>query len=321
MRGSDLRTLLFLLGLAGIAHGSVAGADGSDVAATPSGRAHASCPPSGWSREELLALARAGFSAADDTRRASLAIGLVGCLDDPDPELRDGIAFSALASWLRERRLGAETVIALAESLTARLAAEDDARGFGRPFAALALSEVARADRIDPALPAALRSGMVAAAARFLTGVRDYRGFDPVEGWRHGVAHGADLVLQLGTNPRVTADEARVLIEALGTQVAPPGGVFFTFAEPERLARAVFFVHERGALDAAFWDGWFAKIGSPAPLASWPEAYTSLDGMARRHDTVAFLHAVTFAARVRPGPASAELGSLAQRELVRLLGE
>ena len=30
--------------------------------------------------------------------------------------------------------------------------------------------------------------------------VRDYRGFDAKQGWRHGVAHGADLLLQLSRN-------------------------------------------------------------------------------------------------------------------------
>lgn len=41
------------------------------------------------------------------------------------------------------------------------------------------------------------REDMVRAAALFLAKVTDYRAFSDTEGFRHAVAHGADLVLQL----------------------------------------------------------------------------------------------------------------------------
>ncbi len=52
-------------------------------------------------------------------------------------------------------------------------------------------------------------------------------------------------------------------MEAVGSQIAPSGPVFYTFGEPARLARAVVFIYRRGALDTAFWDGWFAAIRQP----------------------------------------------------------
>jgi hypothetical protein len=51
--------------------------------------------------------------------------------------------------------------------------------------------------------------------------VRDYRGFDTAEGWRHGVAHGADLALQLVLNPAVDKPQIERLLAAVGRQVAP----------------------------------------------------------------------------------------------------
>ena len=47
----------------------------------------------------------------------------------------------------------------------------------------------------------------VDAAARYLQSVRDYRGFDEREGWRHGVAHGSDLIWQLAVNPRTSKSQ------------------------------------------------------------------------------------------------------------------
>lgn len=275
------------------------------------------CTASPEERARLLALARAGFELADDAERQRQALDLVDCLGDPDPEIRDAVAYSALASWLRADALDETTRLALAERLLPQVEAAEDAAGFRRPFAALALAEVARADRLEPALPDEVRCRMVEAAARFLESTKDHRGFDDQEGWRHAVAHGADLVLQLGLHPATTEAEARRLMTALATQVAPPG-VAYVFGEPSRLARAVFYVHGRGLLDNAFWNEWFAAIGSPAPLPSWSAAFGSTAALARRHDTVAFLHAVTFAARVQPGSECDRLAELAHRELVRI---
>jgi hypothetical protein len=277
------------------------------------------CANSAEDRAALRAWAAAGFpvTAADERRRRALE--LAGCLGDPDPALRDGVAFAALSAWLRGGAIDEPTRLELAERLLPQVAAEEDAAGFRRPFAALALAEVARADRLAPALPAAIRARIVEAAAGFLTTTRDYRAFEDGAGWRHAVAHGADLVLQTGLHPQTTAAEARRLLAAVATQVAPPG-VAYVAGEPERLARAVFFLHGRNVLDDAWWDGWFAALGDPAPLTSWSQAFETEAGLARRHDVVAFLQALAFAQRANPGPASDRLGELAHRELVKVHG-
>ncbi|MCL4838961.1 MAG: DUF2785 domain-containing protein [Thermoanaerobaculia bacterium] len=270
-------------------------------------------------RAALRSLAAGGFEVADAAARQRLALALAACLGDPDPAIRDDAAFTGLATWLRGGGIDEATRLALAGLLHGWVEAGEDADGFRRPFAALALAEVARADRLSPALPEAVRARIAAAAARFLETTRDFRGYDAGAGWRHAVAHGADLVLQIGMHPATTADETRRLLAALATRVAPPG-VSWIHGEPERLARAVFFLHGRGLLDDAFWDGWFTTVGSPAPLAGWGEAFRTAEGLARRHDVLAFLHAVAFAARANPGPASDRLGALAHRELVRVQG-
>lgn len=280
-------------------------------------RADGACAPDPEARAGLLALAAAGFEIADGAERQRRALEIATCLGDPDPELRDGVAFTGLSTWLRSGAIDPPTRLALAERLVPWIEADEDAAGFRRPFAAVALSEVARADRLAPSLPDPLRRRMVEAAARFLETTRDYRGFDADAGWRHAVAHGADLVLQLGLHPALTVGEGQRLLAALATQVAPPG-TSYVFGEPERLARALFFVHRRGLLDDAFWDAWFAAVAAPAPLADWSEAFASAAGLSRRHDLVAFLNAIAFAARANPGDASDRLAELAHRESMRI---
>lgn len=273
------------------------------------------CPPAPLTRESLDALRKSDFQVSSDDERNRIALLLPQCLGDPDPAMRDGIAFEALYTWMRAAALQPATIRTLAARLTPELREADDAAGFRKPFVALVLAEVARADRIGSVLEPAARQALVDGAVHFLTGVTDYRGFDPREGWRHGVAHGADLVLQLGLNPQVSAAGLRRLLGAVGAQVAPARGVPYTFGEPERLARAVAVIHRRGDLGDEVWSEWFAAAGTPLPA----EAYRTAEGLARRHNKVAFLHAISFAGRAGGDEVGAKLAALADRELRRLV--
>jgi hypothetical protein len=260
--------------------------------------AAAGCPPACESRADLLALKQAGFAIDDAARRNALARALLDCLADPDPVLRDGVAYEALTTWLRGGQIDAATRHALLERLSAGLAtpAADDA-GFGAPFAALVLSEVARSDRIEAWMTPAQRAALVETAAVYLESVRDYRGFDPREGWRHGVAHGADLLMQLASNAALDKAQLDRILAAVASQVAPAGEHAWVDGESERLARPLLFVSQRGLHDEAEWKAWFADLVKPAPLASWDQAYTSRAGLAKRHNLLGFLRVAYVGAR------------------------
>jgi hypothetical protein len=278
------------------------------------------CPPAGMTRTDLLKLKESKFEVASAEDRNTLAVRLLSCIDDPDPAIRDGVVFEGLSTWLRAKALTPATILGLEASLQKTLAGEEDASGFRLPFAALVLSEVARADRIQPLFPDDVRANLVEVAASSLSRVNDYRGFDPVAGWRHGVAHGADLVLQLGLNPKVDAAGLGRLMQAVSGQIAPGGPVFYTFGEPERLALAVVFTYRRGLLNPTFWDAWFASISDPKPMASWGAAFQSVDGLARRHNALSFLHALSFAGRVGADEAGKAVAALADKAATRIMG-
>ncbi|QSX76990.1 DUF2785 domain-containing protein [Agrilutibacter solisilvae] len=256
-----------------------------------SGAALASCPPAGHDAGARGALKAAGFAIETASTRNALALALLDCLADPDPQLRDGIAYEALSTWMRESKLDAATLQSLRARLTAMLQAPDP-RGFAPPFAALVLSELARTDRIAAWMSDAQRDALVTDAAGYLSGVRDYRGFIDGQGWRHGVAHGADLVLQLALNPKLDRAQLARLREAVAVQVAPAANPSYVHGESMRLARAAYYIAQRGLHDTADWDAWFARLATPAPLPGWDAAFLSEAGLARRHDTVAFMTAL-----------------------------
>lgn len=276
--------------------------------ATAPAEAQVQCQPAGFSRVELDTLKAAEWDLPDDARRNALARGLTACLSNPDPTLRDGIAFEALTHWLRGRQLSPETIQWLADDLEPRLAAPEGA-GFERPFAALVLSEVARADRIEAYMTAERRTRLLDAAIAYFTGVRDYRAFDEREGWRHGVAHGADLLLQLALNPAFDRAELTRIRDSLATQLAPDGH-FYTYGESERIARPVIFMAQRELFSSEEWRDWLVRhTAVPA------DAFSSQAGLARRHNMMAFLSVLYMQASLSENEADDALLSGAEAAL------
>jgi hypothetical protein len=250
--------------------------------------AMAGCPPMGQDRASLEALKSSGFAVADPDGKRALAMGLVECLGDPDPTLRDGIAYEALQHWMRAGDFDVAAVRGLRDALLARLDAADP-HGVSRPFAALVLAEVARTDRIAPWMSPAEREAMLARATAYLASVRDYRGFEAGIGWRHGVAHGADWLLQLSLNPALESVQLQRVLDAVALQAVPASGHAYVFGEAGRLAQPVAYVARRGLLPEAAWQAWLdglvARLGPmpPGGDAAW---------LARRHDLTAFLLAL-----------------------------
>lgn len=254
-----------------------------------SARAQGACPPEGTDAGSLQLLKQQDFVVEDAASRNTLALRLLGCLSSPDPALRDGIAYEALTAWLRGNALEAGTRVQLRDDLYAMLQATD-AEGFARPFAALVLSEVARTDRIAPWMTPAERVAMVDQAVAYLRSVQDYRGFDNAQGWRHGVAHGSDWLMQLALNPALERAQLESMLAAIAAQAVPESAHAYVFGEPGRLARPVLYIAKRGVLVDADWSGWF--LGLPARIGERDKAYSDTAWLARRHDLLAFLTSV-----------------------------
>lgn len=243
------------------------------------------CPPQGADRQALQQLQQRKFQIGSDAQLARLAAGLLPCLGNPDPVLRDDIAFAAYSTWMRGKRIDVPQLRELRDALY-RMLDGDDAPGFRKPFAALTLSEVARTDRIEPWMSDAEREAMVQKAATYLQSVRDYRGFSPTAGWRHGVAHGSDWLMQLALNPVLQRRQLDAMLAAVASQIMPAGHAY-EFGEPERLGRPVLYIAARGLMSGPEWSAWFAALG--ARLGDQPLAFKDGAWLARRHDLHAFL--------------------------------
>ncbi len=218
---------------------------------------------------------------------------MVNCLADPDPVIRDEIAYTTIVEILRNHTPDAPELFELMNMLVERLdEAGSDPNGFQGPFVALALAEIARTDRVHGWMSAEMRSDLVTVGAEYLSGVSDYRAFNDEEGWRHGVAHGADLLMQLSLNEAITEDDALMILAAIASKIAPPDAPAYTAGEPERLARPVVFLARSGKVSDETWDEFFAMISPDESDPRWQDSHASEAGLAALHNTKFFAYAL-----------------------------
>ncbi|MBI1391553.1 MAG: DUF2785 domain-containing protein [Alphaproteobacteria bacterium] len=276
--------------------------------------------PLGMAREELLAWRDNGF---ETTTPDAAAAALGACLGHPDPTLRDQIGYEGLAALLRAGLVSADQRRRLIDDLVPRLDGREtgsvDPAGVAAPFAALALAEIVRTDRIEPFLDERELNGLVYAAAKYLSGISDYRAFDEQGGWRHGVAHGADFILQLTVNERTTLKQLRALRDAIAAQVSPPAGVAYVRGETNRLARPIAYMARRGLIGEDEWSTWLEAVANPAPLANWGEAFQSNADLDRVHNIRGFALALYAYASSMDGEGPTALSQAAIRVAGQLL--
>lgn len=243
-----------------------------------------------WPREKLLALKKQKFHIASTEEREQLARHLLNCLASPDAELRDSIAFEGLSTWLRTEQLSHAIRKDMFNGLLNAVSKKvNDNYGVYQPFAVLVLAELARVDRLEPYLTAEERGLLVNVALNYLNELRDYRGFEDNIGWRHGVAHSADLLLQLSLNKQINKVQLDNMLIAIANQVSPLEH-FYVYGEPKRLAMPVAYIFLRGEHQLTDWQEWLTTITDPTPFASWQDMYSNQAGLVKLHNTRAFLN-------------------------------
>ncbi len=222
----------------------------------------------------------------------ALALELVSCLGSENPELRDRIGFELLTYWLRQEKLSNDTRKALLTELTARLGDTKDDAVLSRSFSALVLSEVLRSDSIEPFMTGPERDVLLNATIVALAHETDFRGLDAVIGWVHPVAHMSDILWRFALHPDTTAEQARVLLDAVRSKVAPVSAAY-SFGESDRLSRVVVTVIQRDLVGAETVADWVRQFETPQSMEKWSEAYQSPQGMTELHNTRQFLRALS----------------------------
>jgi len=243
---------------------------------------------------------------------------LVECLGSPDPVLRDKVGYEGLSLLLRSELVNDPLKHDIRLKLLANMDPETpDPDGVLKPFSVLVLAEIIRADRVSPYMSDAERSEALDAGIRYLYQLNDYRDYDDREGWRHGVAHGADLLLQAVLNPAYDR-EAHLMIVETAFVKARALNHGYTAGEGERLARPILYAANAGKITQEEWGLLFGDFMSPSPMLEWSDAYRSRGGLNRLHNAKLLLHTLHFTASRQTGETFELLANLTEQALIDL---
>lgn len=210
----------------------------------------------------------AGFEVPSDRPLDDLTAELTTMLGSTRPEVRDGTAYPALATWI-QRGVYDDLLAGLGDGMVAGLSVGLGESGtdsvFRRSFSALILGECLERTNEHHLLPGAKVLDWGDRVAVWFLGEADTRGFVPGKGWAHAVAHGADAIGALAESPHLAGPEHAVLLDVLTERLLQqPPDQPLAAGEPDRVAAAALRILRRNTLGTDVLEPWVHRIGSAA---------------------------------------------------------
>lgn len=176
-------------------------------------------------------------------------------LRSPDPEIRDELAFAALATWIGDGVVPEDRLRPLGDLMAQRLTSDEV---WTRSFAALVLCMIV-------ATRGVCQPSWVNAFEDWYPHERDLRGYDQKLGWLHAVAHGADLLGDLGLRREI---EPRRMLAVAGQRMSAETDLVWRDKEDARLAYAIGKILTRPDLTREDASAWLAPV---AQMLSVPD--------------------------------------------------
>lgn len=211
------------------------------------------------------------FEVPSDRPLDDLTAELTRMLGSTDPDVRDGTAYPALATWT-ERGVYDDLLSGLGDGMAAGLVVglgEDGTDSvFRRSFSVLILGECLARDNATALLPGAKILDWGDRVATWYLRERDLRGFVPGKGWAHALAHGADTLGALAESPHFHTNELTVLLDVLADRLAMTTDVVLTAGEPDRMAAATLAILRRNLVPLRVIEPWIARVVGTAQQKS-----------------------------------------------------
>jgi hypothetical protein len=218
-------------------------------------------------------------------------------LGDPDPRWRDDVAFALLGQWIYKRGLDDDERRLLAKEallhLSTGLGKQDDDSVFLRSFSVLVLAAAVERDLLHPFLGPTYVRRILGSALRAMSRERDLRGFVPVKGWAHIVAHLGDLFDALAKSPHLGKQDLQRILRAIAQRLRTPSPTVLGYGEPVRLARATSTLLRRGLVPRSFLRSWIESFSRTASGGAWSGVYSSQNDVNARTNVTLFLSALT----------------------------
>ncbi len=242
-----------------------------------------------------------GLAVPDDRPLAELTTELTTMLGSPDPQLRDGLAYPTLATWI-DRGVYDDLIVGLGDGMAAGLTVGLGEQGtdsvFRRSYSVLVLAECIDRDSQESLVPVTKVMEWGDRVASWYLRERDVRGFVPGKGWAHAVAHGADAIGVLARSPHFGRNELTVLLDVIGDRVLAPVETPYLHGEPDRMALATMTVLRRNVVPLSVAEPWVARIAAGAQRSVAPDD----DPFLPTTNAEAFLRALHLQLALAPSP-------------------
>ncbi len=193
-----------------------------------------------------------------------------------DPELRDDLIYMTMATWIARGVFEPQDLVEILQvalneqHLFYGLGEKESDTVFTRSFSMLIVAAVLSAHRRHPFLPESELQVIKQKLLRYLDGERDLRGYVPVKGWAHAMAHAADALDELVQCEEMKAADLGELLTAMRRMINCTEAVYIC-EEDERLVTAVLAAWHREEINDEAIIHWLAAF-SPAGESELPFA-------------------------------------------------
>ena len=203
-------------------------------------------------KEFWASIAKNDYKIPDGHTREELTKTLFGYLSSTDPDQRDDIAYIVYANWLKQDRYTKDEIQSHIHELLANLETgigeTDSDSVFLRAFSVLLLAEIVHNDNKKSLSEKEQIQEILEKGLWYLDAEKDPRGFVPVKGWAHALAHTADLMMVLGKNRHLGKNDLVRILKGIANKILQPNGYVYIHREDERLSNAVIQILQRELL-------------------------------------------------------------------------
>lgn len=208
-----------------------------------------------------------GAQVPQDVPLSDLTAELTRMLGDPDPHIRDAVAFPTMATWI-SAGVYDDLLMALGDGMCAGLTVGLGESGtdsvFRRSFSALVLAECIARDNQANLVTTQTILAWGDRLTSWITRENDLRGFVTGQGYAHAIAHAGDALAALARSPKIGRLELVVLLDVIADRLLLPTKQFFICAEEDRLAHAVINILNRELLELEILEPWVTRLANRA---------------------------------------------------------
>jgi len=250
-------------------------------------------------KEFWISIAKNDYKIPKGYTLEELTKTLFSHLGNTDPEIRDDIGYIVYANFLKREMYSQDDIQTHVKELLANLEkgigdTETDTV-FLRTFSVLFLAEIVYNDNKKLLLNKEQTHAILAKVLWYLDAEKDPRGYIPVKGWAHALAHTADLIQELGKNRSIEKDDMEKLLQGIADKIVKSTNWIYIHGEDERLSNAVAAILQRDLVSTDFLNNWLKAINEPEK--SWKGAYMDESQARAFHNTRNFLRSTLIAVR------------------------